>query len=178
MQFYETGKQAVYEVTNYKVPADINLAQLYAGSRHPTRLCKGDTDRRERWLHLHLPPGFLTLSYTMHLFRILLLLLISVSLKAQTVYKTPSGAKYHTDKCHMVKNVSEAISISNASKSGLQPCKICMPATEASQNLVSSKPQGSNTATIQCSGLTKAGTRCKHMTRIANGYCFQHQPKE
>jgi hypothetical protein len=31
------------------------------------------------------------------------------------------------------------------------------------------------TATTQCFGLTKAGTRCKNMTRIANGYCFQHQ---
>ena len=30
--------------------------------------------------------------------------------------------------------------------------------------------------TVQCKGLTKSGTRCKHMTRIANGYCFQHQP--
>jgi len=113
----------------------------------------------------------------MHLLRIIILLLLTASLKAQTVYKTPSGAKYHTANCHMVKNVSEAISLSTATELGLQPCKICKPAS-ASQNLVSSKPQGTGTATTQCSGFTKAGTRCKHMTRIANGYCFQHQPKE
>ena len=78
----------------------------------------------------------------------------------------------------MVKNVSEAISISEAIELGLQPCKICKPASVAPQKLVSSKPQGTGTATTQCKGLTKAGTRCKHMTRIANGYCFQHQPQE
>ena len=36
-------------------------------------------------------------------------------------------------------------------------------------------PQGQST-TVQCKGTTKAGTRCKHMTSIANGYCYQHQP--
>ena len=113
----------------------------------------------------------------MHLLRIIILLLLSASLKAQTVYKTPSGAKYHTANCHTVKNVSEAITISQAIELGLQPCKICKPASVAPQNLVSSKPQGTGTQTTQCKGLTKAGTRCKHMTRIANGYCFQHQPK-
>ncbi|WP_350028985.1 DUF5763 domain-containing protein [Flavobacterium terrisoli] len=30
--------------------------------------------------------------------------------------------------------------------------------------------------TVQCKGTTKKGTRCKHMTSIANGYCFQHNP--
>ena len=115
---------------------------------------------------------------TMHLFRIIILLLLSASLKAQTVYKTPSGAKYHTANCHMVKNVSEAIPLSKATELGLEPCKICKPATVAPQNLVSTKPQGTGTTTSQCIGLTRAGTRCKHMTSIANGYCFQHQPKE
>jgi hypothetical protein len=114
----------------------------------------------------------------MHLLRIIILLLLSASLKAQTVYKTPSGAKYHTANCHMVKNVSEAISLSKATELGLQPCKICRPASIAPQPVVSSKPQGTGQETTQCKGLTKAGTRCKHMTRIANGYCFQHQPKD
>jgi len=108
--------------------------------------------------------------------RILILLLLSVSLKAQTVYKTPSGAKYHLGTCRMVKNVSEEITVTKAKELGLQPCKICKPhdiyATSSSTN----KAQGEGT-TVQCKGITKAGARCKHMTRIANGYCFQHQPK-
>src|SRR5215218_7323998 len=98
----------------------------------------------------------------MHLLRIIILLLLTASLKAQTVYKTPSGAKYHTANCHTVKNVSEAITISQAIELGLQPCKICKPATVTPQNLVSSKPQGTAAETTQCRGLTKAGTRCKH----------------
>ena len=37
---------------------------------------------------------------------------------AQWVYKTPSGAKYHTDKCHTVKNVSDRLSLTHALKKG------------------------------------------------------------
>jgi hypothetical protein len=106
--------------------------------------------------------------------KILALLLISVSLKAQTVYKTPSGKKYHLGTCHMVKNVSEEITVSKAKELGLEPCKICRPDTNES-NPAPNKPNGTS-ITIQCKGFTRAGTRCKHMTRIANGYCFQHQP--
>lgn len=29
--------------------------------------------------------------------------------------------------------------------------------------------------TVQCKGFTKKGTRCKHYTSNASGYCFQHQ---
>jgi len=106
--------------------------------------------------------------------KILALLILSVSLKAQTVYKTPSGKKYHLGTCHTVKNVSEEITISKAKELGLQACKICRPDIYA-DNSSSNKAQGSS-VTVQCKGLTRAGTRCKHMTRIANGYCFQHQP--
>jgi Family of unknown function (DUF5763) len=108
--------------------------------------------------------------------KILALLLLSVSVKAQTFYKTPSGAKYHLATCRMVKNVSEEITAAQAKELGLQPCKICMP-----QNIYGSAPsphkaQGQG-VTVQCKGMTKSGTRCRHMTSIANGYCFQHQPK-
>lgn len=109
---------------------------------------------------------------------ILLLLgtLLSLSGKAQTVYKTPSGAKYHLASCRMVKNVSEEMTIEKARALGLEPCKICNPQQAYAQPVSpANKAQGQN-VTVQCKGLTKSGTRCKHMTRIANGYCFQHQP--
>lgn len=106
---------------------------------------------------------------------IFLLSIISVSSAAQTVYKTPSGAKYHLGNCRTVKNVSEEISIEKAIESGLQPCKVCKPPVVYTAPGPQNKPQGQN-QTVQCSGKTKAGTRCKHMTRIANGYCFEHQP--
>ena len=113
----------------------------------------------------------------MRLLLIILAVLVSgVTLQAQTVYKTPSGAKYHLASCHMVKNVSEAIDLKEAIEIGLEPCKICKPATVSSQPIISKKPQGQGKTTTQCLGYTKAGTRCKHMTSIANGYCYQHQP--
>jgi len=42
------------------------------------------------------------------------LLLLSISAKSQTVYKTPSGQKYHLATCRMVKNVSEEITVGKA----------------------------------------------------------------
>lgn len=100
----------------------------------------------------------------------------AISVRAQTVFKTPSGAKYHLASCRMVKNVSEEITVSKAKTLGLQPCKICQPQNIYQQGVVVHKAQGQN-STVQCRGLTKTGTRCKHMTSIANGYCYQHQPK-
>ncbi len=107
---------------------------------------------------------------------ILIAITITVFIKAQTVFKTPSGQKYHLASCRMVKNVSQEITIGEAKKMGLEPCKICTP-----QNMYSSAPppheaQG-QTSTAQCIGYTKASNQCKHRTSIANGYCYQHQPK-
>ena len=77
----------------------------------------------------------------------------------------------------MVKNVSYEITVAQAKELGLQPCKICNPQNiYGGSSPASNKAQGQNT-TVQCKGLTKAGTRCKHMTSIANGYCYQHQPE-
>jgi hypothetical protein len=105
------------------------------------------------------------------------LLLFANSLNAQTVYKTPSGAKYHLANCRTVKNVSEAITIEQALKLGLEPCKVCKPPFNTSYQSLPAKQANGEGATVQCRGITKSGTRCKHMTSIANGYCFQHQPK-
>lgn len=107
---------------------------------------------------------------------ILLAVTVTGSIKAQTVFKTPSGQKYHLASCRMVRNVSQEITVAEANKMDLEPCKICNP-----QNIYNGAPpphkaQGQN-STAQCIGYTKAGNRCKHMTSIANGYCYQHQPK-
>ena len=109
------------------------------------------------------------------MFRLLILLLLSFSAKAQEVYKTPSGAKYHLATCRMVKNVSAKITLAEAAKLGLAPCKICAPVFIAGAIQKPKNTQGQS-ATLQCSGYTKAGKRCKHMTGIGNGYCYQHQP--
>ncbi len=108
---------------------------------------------------------------------ILLLITVSVQLStsAQTVYKTPSGKKYHLENCRMVKNVSEEISIRQAVELGLSPCSICHPPINNGVTNSTHKAQGTDKG-VQCKGMTKAGTRCKHFTKIGNGYCFQHQP--
>lgn len=108
--------------------------------------------------------------------KLLFLLLLPFSLKAQTVYKTPSGAKYHLSTCRMVKNVSEEIATAKAQELGLGPCKICNPANIYGANTPAIPKAQGESNTVQCKGMTKAGNRCKHRTSIANGYCYQHQP--
>jgi hypothetical protein len=95
--------------------------------------------------------------------------------QAQSFYKTPSGKKYHLGSCRMVENVSEKISLTEAKRQNLEPCKICQP-TASPQNLSSGQQEQGADKTVQCKGITRSGTRCRHMTRIANGYCFQHNP--
>lgn len=108
-----------------------------------------------------------------------LFLLSPILLQSQTVYKTPSGKKYHTENCRTVKNTSTAISVTEALQIGLEPCKICRPSAGSVQRFASdgNTVSGEKNTTTQCLGTTKKGTRCKHRTKIANGYCFQHQPE-
>ena len=103
------------------------------------------------------------------------LLLLSVLAHSQSIYKTPSGKKYHLGSCHMVKNVSEKITPGRALELHLEPCKICKPDINHLKPSTENKAKGQSVS-VQCNGITKKGTRCKHYTRIANGYCFQHQP--
>ncbi|MBK8610472.1 MAG: hypothetical protein IPL84_11185 [Chitinophagaceae bacterium] len=104
------------------------------------------------------------------------LLALSTFGESQTVFKTPSGAKYHLASCRMVNNVSKELSVSEAIQLGLEPCKICKPPILQMSSATSQKKANGQSNTVQCRGVTKAGNRCKHMTSIANGYCFQHNP--
>lgn len=109
---------------------------------------------------------------------LLYFLFLSLTTTAQKIYKTPSGAKYHLGSCRMVENVSEEISFQRAAELGLAPCKICKPTDYKAMGLTSSNTARGQNVTVQCHGITKKGTRCKHMTSIANGYCFQHNPNK
>lgn len=107
-----------------------------------------------------------------------ILIFISFSLSGQTVYKTPSGAKYHLSTCKMVNNFSSHLDVAQAVKMGLEPCKKCHPPRPSVYGIVSKpkKVNGTNKGN-RCLGTTKKGTRCKHNTQIGNDYCFQHAPK-
>ena len=107
------------------------------------------------------------------MFRILILLLVSISVKAQEIYKIHSGVKYHLANCRMVKNVSEKIIPAEAAKLGLAPCKICAPFFVADAIQKPKTTQGQS-GTVQSNDLTKAGNRCRHITGIDNRYCYQH----
>lgn len=99
----------------------------------------------------------------------------------QTVYKTPSGSKYHTASCRYVKNVSNKLSISEAKSIGLTPCSQCNPTKITSNNKSTglgirvNEAKGVSSRAVQCRGRTKSGVRCKRMTKNKNGYCFQHE---
>ncbi|MFD2892615.1 DUF5763 domain-containing protein [Flavobacterium chuncheonense] len=108
--------------------------------------------------------------------KLICFLLFTISVKGQIVFKTPSGAKYHLATCRMVNNVSKELDLNDAVEKGLEPCKICNPPkSEKVKTLYQNKAKGTST-TVQCKGKTRNGTRCKHRTSIANGYCFQHNP--
>ncbi|RRJ89250.1 hypothetical protein [Flavobacterium macacae] len=109
------------------------------------------------------------------MYKFLLFLLVGFSMNAQSVYKTPSGKKFHKHNCRMVKNVSQKIDETDAYNLGLEPCKICKPSNTNALFSNSKKAKGI-ASTVQCNGKTKKGNRCKRRTSIANGYCFQHNP--
>jgi len=58
-------------------------------------------------------------------FFLLFFLLCTVKLKAQTVYITESGKKYHAKNCSIVKTGKKGIELAEAKKQGYEPCKNC-----------------------------------------------------
>lgn len=110
-------------------------------------------------------------------FLILFLLLYSYLLFGQSVYKTPSGKKYHLASCGMVENVSaKLVGEEGITYHGLTPCKFCKPPAKnqiTTKFGLISKAIGESIS-VRCIGLTQKRTRCKHKTRLANGYCYQH----
>lgn len=100
---------------------------------------------------------------------------------SQNVYKTPSGKKYHLASCRMVENVSKKLlGKADISKHHLNPCKICKPPKVENLSIsyaLLNKAVGESKS-VRCKGITKKGTRCKHYTKIANGYCYQHTSQD
>lgn len=105
------------------------------------------------------------------------------SAHAQVVYKTPSGKKYHLGTCQLVENVALALYDKEAvRKANLTPCAICNPPAINELRAPTAEERATQKSTglgpkVRCQGHTKSGTRCKRSTRAANGYCFQHHPK-
>ncbi|MBQ0768022.1 MAG: hypothetical protein KBT58_01950, partial [Bizionia sp.] len=113
----------------------------------------------------------------MKYYLLLFLFVTSISIHAQSVYKTPSGKKYHLASCRMVENVSkQLLGASAISKYNLDPCKICKPSviTNSSSTYSAVNKAVGQSESVRCKGITKKGSRCKHITKLANGFCYQH----
>ncbi len=103
---------------------------------------------------------------------------------AQTVYTTKTGEKYHTATCRYLKYSKKEITLEQAINLGYQACSVCKPGSNPDQiqSLISQSSQRSSpqetptqkTTATQCTGKTKAGNRCKRMTKNASGRCYQH----
>lgn len=63
--------------------------------------------------------------------------------KAQTVYITESGKKYHAKNCDVAKTGKKGIELSEAKKQGYEACKVCKVVTEQK---VADKPKETKTS--------------------------------
>jgi hypothetical protein len=81
--------------------------------------------------------------------------------KAQTVYSSSKGEKFHTADCRLSGD-AEGMSMDKAKKAGKKPCDVCKPNELGKANLK------------QCDGKTKEGVRCKRMTANKGKKCYQH----
>lgn len=122
------------------------------------------------------------------LFVMIILLLVSNAM-SQTVYVTKSGKKYHTENCRYLTKNTVAVDLSDAINKGYTACSVCKPPSANSSNSLDSQTESTSDGNdnqnttestketnqkVQCSAMTKAGNRCKRMTKSPNGKCWQH----
>ncbi|WP_211223388.1 hypothetical protein [Flavobacterium soli] len=114
-------------------------------------------------------------------FFLIFFLFVVASVFSQTVYITKTGAKYHQETCTHLKHSSISMNLEEALEKGYEPCKVCKPLTtqeKVSVNNVktetTTESQTTSTTSVQCSGKTKKGIRCKRKTTNTNGRCYQH----
>lgn len=130
-------------------------------------------------------------SLTIVLFWTIASLMGSLQLNGQTVYTTVTGTKYHLDDCRYLKNSKVKTDVSSALLNGYVACLVCKPPSKKSDTptpklppppkKISAQPEykqrdanNSGISSVQCSGITKAGVRCKRMTKNQTGKCYQH----
>lgn len=99
---------------------------------------------------------------------LLLMLFITVESMAQTVYTTRTGEKYHADGCQYLSKSKIETTMDKATKAGYTACSVCKPGGGTKNTVVKTS------TSVQCSGTTKSGARCKRKTTASNGRCYQH----
>jgi hypothetical protein len=129
-----------------------------------------------------------------------LLAVLAADVYTQTVYITRTGSKYHTAGCRYLRRSSISVDLKTALSQGYGPCSVCRPPAavekrEKKTDMVRQTGKGSETnrlkpgvaadkqalnenslqKSVQCSAITKKGTRCRRMTRSPDGLCWQHK---
>ena len=111
----------------------------------------------------------------------LLFISFSLNLIGQTAYTTKTGKKYHKSSCRFLKYSKYEIQLNKARELGYTACKVCKPTKDNLSSNVNSfssipvnKSATKKSSSSQCTGKTKAGRRCKRMTKSSNGRCYQH----
>lgn len=112
---------------------------------------------------------------------------------SQTVYIPKKGKKkiYHKSDCKLLNKKKKEIKIFRAISLKYEACKVCKPTpenTEANALIDHSiSPKSKNkkkkyrsssstrkSASVQCSGRTRKGNRCKRRVKDGSGRCYQH----
>lgn len=114
-------------------------------------------------------------------FLLLFFLVTTSSVFSQTVYITKTGEKYHRETCFHLRRSTISIPLEEALERGYTACKACKPiatigkqATTSENKQSVTETQAKSSTSVQCSGKTKKGARCKRMTTNGNGRCYQH----
>ncbi|MCB0670236.1 MAG: hypothetical protein KDC80_30625 [Saprospiraceae bacterium] len=111
---------------------------------------------------------------------LLILFLISgLQVRSQTCYVTKTGEKYHMANCSYLQYSKIAYDYQKAIQAGYTACSRCKPTKEkllSEKQVVPTqlKTSPQRLTAVQCKAKTKAGTRCKRMTKNSSGYCYQH----
>ena len=118
------------------------------------------------------------------LFLFVSLMFHAVDMSSQSVYVTNTGTKYHKSTCHHLKSSKNEIAFEKALELSYTACSVCKPnnkgnslgmVSTSTKSIVSPATSNSTTTTTtQCTGKTKAGARCKRMTKSDHGRCYQH----
>ena len=91
-----------------------------------------------------------------------------------------SAERYHKSRCNGLNQCNHTISEvtkDEAVKMGRTPCKICYSSSSSSSSGYSSDGSSSSSGgcpTVQCSGTTQKGLRCKNKTTNCGGRCYHH----
>ena len=121
----------------------------------------------------------------MKILRLLLFILsitFSANITAQSVYTTKTGKKYHKSTCGYLRYSKKEITLKRALELNYSSCSVCKPPTKnvESQNSTkldnpiskTSSNSKSTTQSVQCSGKTQSGVRCKRKTKNSDGRCY------